>query len=168
MYIYIYALFFWGGYGAWGSALHWLLNGGMAHVVATCLILIGWGGLVSGENLFRFPAFFKAKNLLIFTFPLFFFLFSCYFFTFSLRLAFLTSLVVHFALSLLSLLLRLLPIHFMPLKKNVLWKLRFLASSKIDFSFLRGQGSSSQKGWEGLCLCSWGSLFLWGCIFMWP
>ena len=62
---------------------------------------------LAGGSCFRWKPFqvsriFQGKNLLIFTFPL---SFSCYFFTFSLRLAFLTSLVAHFALSLLSFLL---------------------------------------------------------------
>ena len=168
MYIYIYMPFFFGAVMALGILL-----------CIDCLMAAWhtlwphvWFWLARG-SCFRWKPFqvsriFQGKEPFDIYLSSFFFLFSCYFFTFSLRLAFLTSLVVHFALSLLSLLLRLLPIHFMPLKKNVLWKLRFLASSKIDFSFFRGQGSSSQKGWEGLCLCSWGSLFLWGCIFMWP
>ena len=53
------------------------------------------GGLVSSENRFRFPAFFKAK-------PFDFWLSFFHFFIFSLRLVFLTPLVVNFALSLLS------------------------------------------------------------------
>ena len=56
------------------------------------------GGLDSSENLFKFPAFFKAK-------PFDFWLSFFHFVIFSLRLVFLTPLVAHFALSLLSFLL---------------------------------------------------------------
>ena len=90
-----------GGCGAWGSALYWLVNGGVAHIVATCLILIGWGVLFPMKTFSGFQHFSKQKpfDLYLSSF------FPCYFFTFSLRLAFLTSLVAHFAHSLLSFLL---------------------------------------------------------------
>ena len=93
--------FFFGGCGAWGSALYWLVNGGVAHIVATCLILIGWGVLFPMKTFSGFPHFSRQKpfDLYLSSF------FPCYFFTFSLRLAFLTSLVAHFAHSLLSFLL---------------------------------------------------------------
>ena len=100
LFVYIYTYyFFFGGCGAWGSAQYWLLNGGVAHIMATCLISIGWGVLFPLKTFSGFPHF-SRQNLLIFGFPLLFFIF--YFFTFSLRLASLTSWVAHFALSLLS------------------------------------------------------------------
>ena len=47
--------------GAWGSALHWLLNGGVAHTVATCLISIGWGVLFPVKTFSGFPHFSRKK-----------------------------------------------------------------------------------------------------------
>ena len=100
----IFFFFFLGSCGAWGSALHWLLNGGVAHGVATCLISIDWGVLFSVKTFLVFLHFSRQKTFWSLPFP-FVFLFPCYFFTFFLWLASLTSLVAHFALSLLSFLL---------------------------------------------------------------
>ena len=46
---------------------HWLLCGGMAHIVATCLILIGRGVLFPVKTFSGFPHF-SRQNLLIFAF----------------------------------------------------------------------------------------------------
>ena len=110
IYIYIYLLlpfffsFFFGGCGAKGSTLHWWLNGGVAHIVATCSISIDWGVSFLVKIFSAFPHFSRQKAFWSLSFP-FVFLFSCYFFTFSLQVASLTSLVAHFALSLLNFLL---------------------------------------------------------------
>ena len=96
--------FFFGGCGAWGSALHWLLNGSVAHDMAMYSISIDWGVSFLVKIFSVFPHFSRQKTFWSLPFP-FVFLFSCYFFTFSLRLASLTSLVAHFALNLLNFLL---------------------------------------------------------------
>ena len=88
-------IYFFHGCGAWGSTpaliALWRRGTHRGHVSD-----FDWPrGLVSGENLFKFPEFFKAK-------PFDFFPSFSHFFIFSLRLVFLTSLVAHFALSLLS------------------------------------------------------------------
>ena len=92
------------GCGPWGSALHWWLNGSVAHIVVTCSISIDWGVSFPVKIFSIFPHFSRQKSFWFLSFP-FVFLFSCYFFTFFLRVASLTSLVTHFALSLLSFLL---------------------------------------------------------------
>ena len=42
---------------AWGSVLHWWLTGGVAHVVATCSISIGWEASFPVEIFSVFPHF---------------------------------------------------------------------------------------------------------------
>ena len=97
LFFFLFSFFFFlfCGYGTWGSAPHWLLNGGLTHIMATCLILIGRGVLFPMKTFLGFSHF-SRQNLLIFGFPLF------YFFIFSLWLVSPTPLVTHFALSLLS------------------------------------------------------------------
>ena len=53
--------FFFCGCGAWGFAPHWLLNGGLTHIVATCLILIGRGVLFLVKTFSGFPHFSRQK-----------------------------------------------------------------------------------------------------------
>ena len=109
IYIYIYIwsspfFFFFFGCDAWGFVLHWWLNGGVAHVVATCSTSIDWEASFLVEIFSVFPHFSRQRAFWSLSF-LFALPSSCYFLTFLVRVVSPTSQVAHFALSLLSFLL---------------------------------------------------------------
>ena len=56
IYIYIFC-----GYGVWGSAPHWLLNGGCDSLHGHVVDFLWLGDLVFGKNLFSFPALSKVE-----------------------------------------------------------------------------------------------------------
>ena len=86
IYIYIYIsdpllFFFFFGCDAWGSVLHWWLNGSVAHVVATCSTSIDWEASFPVEIFSVFPHFPRQRAFWSLSF-LFALPSSCYFLTF--------------------------------------------------------------------------------------
>ena len=59
--LFFFFLFFFFVCDAWGSVLHWWLTGGVAHVVATCSISIGWEASFPVE-IFLVSRIFRGKR----------------------------------------------------------------------------------------------------------
>ena len=89
-FLFFFLFFFFYYCDAWGFVLHWWLNGGVAHVVATCSTSIDWEASFPVEIFSIFPHFPRQRAFWSLSFP-FALLSSCYFLTFLLRVVSPTS-----------------------------------------------------------------------------